>query len=795
MQLHPLSRLAACGLAWLLCLSAALADHEPDPADVAAGHSLHGEAFDDGPRQAATLLGGTGRVRLPVTTKNPQVQDFINQGVGQLHGFWYFEAERSFRQAAALDPDCAMAYWGMAMANINNAKRARGFIAEAVKHKASASPREQLWIDALDEYHREPKVDKAKEGQTPRRGPPGAGGPVKNAQAERRQQYIQRLEKIVYEYPDELEAKAFLLAHLWDSSSRGVPIASNLAVDALIGEVLKAEPMHPVHHYRIHLWDSPKPERALTSAALCGPSAPTIAHMWHMPGHIYSRLKRYGDAAWQQEASGRVDHLHMMQDHVLPDQIHNYAHNQEWMIRNLSYIGRAHQAADQARNLIELPRHPRYNTLAKGSSFYGRLRLVDVLSRYELWDELIAAAGNGYWTDEGDRSEQLKRAKALGAAYFQTNDKPRGLEQLAKVQKFLDEVRAEQAAATKKAVDKATQEKKPAADVAKAKAAAEKTATDALKPFEQALAEVHGHHCCQVGDYQAALAHFEKAGLTNKEFLSRVQLAAGDKAKAEQLAREAVTAGPQQVYPLANLVDILWRLDKNAEAGKQFDQLRTLGSTMDLDLPICRRLRPLARERGLAEDWRLAVSPASDLGPRPPLDKLGPVHWKPTAAADFKLVDSNGKSVSLADYRGKPVVLLFYLGFGCVHCVEQLQTFSPLEAEFASQGISLLAISSDDAEALRDSLTAPPKGKAPITIRLASDADQSVFKAYRAFDDFEHCPLHATILVDGRGMVRWQDISYEPFTDARFLIKEARRLLGQSSTTPLAGARMPLMKK
>ena len=62
----------------------------------AAGHSMHGDAFDDGPRQAAYLMGGTGRVQFPITTTNPRAQLFFDQGLGQLHGFWYWEAERSF---------------------------------------------------------------------------------------------------------------------------------------------------------------------------------------------------------------------------------------------------------------------------------------------------------------------------------------------------------------------------------------------------------------------------------------------------------------------------------------------------------------------------------------------------------------------------------------------------------------------------------------------------------------------------------------------------------------------------
>ena len=79
-------------------------------AAVPAGHSLHGEAFNEGPRQRAYLMGGTGHVHIAVTTRSADAQAFFDQGVGQLHGFWYFEAERSFRQVAAIDPDCAMAY-------------------------------------------------------------------------------------------------------------------------------------------------------------------------------------------------------------------------------------------------------------------------------------------------------------------------------------------------------------------------------------------------------------------------------------------------------------------------------------------------------------------------------------------------------------------------------------------------------------------------------------------------------------------------------------------------------------
>src|SRR2546421_11127096 len=146
-----------------------------------AGHSLHGEAFNEGPRQSAKLLPGTGKVKLKISTKHSEAQAFFNQGVGQLHGFWYFEAERSFRQVAALDPNCAMAYWGMAMANVNNSKRASGFIAKAKERKAKANPRELLWIDAYANYWLGTKTD-----------------------AERRKDLVRALEDLSYDFPGEL---------------------------------------------------------------------------------------------------------------------------------------------------------------------------------------------------------------------------------------------------------------------------------------------------------------------------------------------------------------------------------------------------------------------------------------------------------------------------------------------------------------------------------------------------------------------------------------------------------------
>ena len=362
-RFHPMRKMLS--LLPLLIVGAAWSD-DPEP-----GHSLHGEAFDEGPRQMAHLMQGVGDVEFRITTTKADAQLFFNQGIGQLHGFWYYEAERSFRQVAMLDPDCAMAYWGLAMANVNNEKRAKAFLVKASERKSRAAVREQMWIGTLEKFYKDDQRDKK----------------------QRALDYISDLESIVQDFPQDIEAKAFLVWKIWDAKGQ-VGMTSRQAVNALLDQIFAANPNHPAHHYRIHLWDDSKPALALGAASQCGQAAPGIAHMWHMPGHIFSKLRRFDDAVWQQSAATRTDHAYMIADLVLPDQIHNYAHNEEWLVRNLNELGRAADAEGLAESLIRIPRHPTWNTLEKGNSSasYGRTRLIETYLKWQQWQELIKGA-------------------------------------------------------------------------------------------------------------------------------------------------------------------------------------------------------------------------------------------------------------------------------------------------------------------------------------------------------------------------------------------------------------------
>lgn len=706
------------------------------------GHSMQGESFDEGPRRAATLLGTTGRVTFPITTAVPLAQQFFNQGIGQLHGYWYFEAERSFRQAAKIDPDCAMTYYGMALANVNNDRRARGFIEEAVKRKSNASDRERLYIEALSAWHKADAGDREKKKT-------------------RVKEYLKALEEIIYQYPDDLEAKAhlcFVLTKYFDdlNTPGAVPL------DALAKEILAVNPFHPVHHYRIHLWDNDKARMAVNSAERCGLSAPGIAHMWHMSGHTYSELNQYFDAIWHQEASARTDHAYMIREGIFPDRIHNFAHNNEWLARNLQFVGRVHDSIAISRNAIELPRHPTLNPFpGEKSAHYGRLRLFQAYTQFELWDRLIADAKTPILGPTTDELEQIKCLRSLGRAYFRSRDDANGRIQLGILEERLSCLLREEAGKSQAKTDPAKQNSKT---------------SEKQKSLESAIAELQSFEKLLEGKPDQALELLVKAQGIDEAWLAEVEIRAGKQEAALERLRSWARKNKNQVRPLAALTETLWTLNQKEDARQVFESLREISGAIDLDIPPFARLHPIATQLGYSIDWRKPRPMPRNSAELPELATLGPFTWQPVAAPSWSLPDGTGVQHSLTEYQGKPVILVFYLGYGCLHCAEQLKAFVTRREEFTAAGISLAAISSDDIATLKRSQERyNAEGVFPFL--LVSDAQKAVFKRYQAYDDFEDAALHATVLIDGAGRIRWHDVGPEPFMNLDFLLEESKRLL------------------
>ena len=827
-------------------------DAEQSIKEVLAGHSAHGEAFNEGPRQKAYLMGGTGDVAFPVTTESEEAQAFINQGIGQLHGFWYLEAERSFRQAAAIDPDCAMAYWGAAVATYQNRVRGRGFIDKAHGLKKNVTKREQMYIDAFKKYLAATKLEKKNAKSDDAQELAEKYKSSKDPEIPgRAKSLLKDLESISIDFPEDLEAKAFIAHRIWYNSREGVPITSYLSTDLMIKEVLRAEPLHPTHHYCIHLWDYRKPELALKSAARCGPSAPSIAHMWHMPGHIYSRLKRYEDAVFQQSASARVDHAHMMRDRVLPDQISNFAHNNEWLIRNLTYLGRATEAVELAKNMVELPRHPNYNHLEKrgSSAAHGRKRLLEVLRIFELHDQAVELCQSSYLAEEKIVTEKIKTLRLLGCSAAMTDQSSVA----ADARQQLEAMRVEQSARESKLENRieALEPKKPSnekskdkkkneastddddsqqekvdpaslkkslkaiqsvisgvdrfvtsnltksnltktdndsgketlaekdrsktndaelAELKKDKAAAKKL----RKQLEKAILAIDGYQAAADGNFETAYKYIEKAAGEDVSLVAEWQFATGEKEKAIEKLKKQVDRRKQEVVPLARLAYVYHKNEDHDLAESTLKKLRDASSRLDLDIPMFARLAPIADRLELPADWRQKYQLPVDIGFRPDLDTLGPAHWSPQSAPTWMLQNASGDPVGSDDFESQPHIVIFYLGHGCLHCAEQLQAFAPQVDTFREAGIEMVAISTDDQAGLQKSIE--DAGGEDFQIQLASNGDHDIFRAFRAYDDFEKQPLHGTFLIDAKGKIRWQDIGFEPFMDHEFLLKEARRL-------------------
>jgi peroxiredoxin len=370
-----------------------------------------------------------------------------------------------------------------------------------------------------------------------------------------------------------------------------------------------------------------------------------------------------------------------------------------------------------------------------------------VLSKWEMWGELLRRAETTL-APSGSDDDEVKRLRALGAAYFATDDAQSGRFCIAGLEVLL-------------------QKRQPKKDDEKD----EKKKDDSrkkTKPVENALAELRG---LAETDPKAALDQFAKCEDLRKEVLAMAQLRAGDKEKAEKTAKQAADGAEGQAIQALAYVEILLQLGKQKEAEEAWRKVAPVIRDADPDLPILKRIS----------------LPRVELPPAKPvvegIENLGPLAWAPPAAPMWTLNDAEGKPFSVQRCGDTPVLVLFYLGSKCKHCVEQLGKFAEIAGEFKKANIELVAVSIESQEELAAQKKSA-KGWTAYPFPLLADPTLRIFKEYRCFDDFERMPIHGTFLIDadqaGRGRIRWQEISYEPFMDAPFLLQECKRLLSLS---------------
>lgn len=379
------------------------------------------------PALPAHLMKGQGDIYFAITTTSPEAQKFFDQGVAQMHSFWANEAERSFLQAAALDPDAPMPWWGVSMVAAGDYRPRHQLERDGpAKPGAKTKPIElkggQLRAQeaALKAVRLSEISGKATEVEKLYIASIAARRQVKDGQAkDLNEAYIAGLRAILAAYPDEVEAGTYLALHLmrgYTLPDRAPREGTMEAVNLLRALAVKFPDHAGVHHYIIHGWEG------ATFAAEAWPSCErypqlvtNIPHALHMPGHIWAQTGRWkeGEKSFQDAA---VNEIGYMNADALYGNYH-HAHNIEFLITTYGFDGRYDEAVSAARGLMAFPENPRQAAdLDDSYTAYrmGWFGLMRTLVTFEKWNEIL----DGKTLPVLDKPrEQAWRHWALGVAY------------------------------------------------------------------------------------------------------------------------------------------------------------------------------------------------------------------------------------------------------------------------------------------------------------------------------------------------------------------------------------------
>jgi tetratricopeptide (TPR) repeat protein len=331
------------------------------------------------------LFDGLGGFTRKVTTASAQAQRYFDQGLAFMYAFNHDEAIRAFRRAAELDPKCAMAQWGIAIAygpHINNpvvpperAALAWDALTAAKARAAGASPVEQALIGAAQARYASPQPDDR--------------GPLEKA-------YADAMRSVWQQYPRDADVGALYAESLadlrpWDQwRPDGQPQPGTEELLATLESVLALDPRHPLaNHLYVHAVEaSPHPERADRAADALRDLQPGLGHLVHMPSHIDIRRGR-----WQQAITANAKAIEADRRYTAraPEQgfYRLYlAHNHHMLTYGAMMTGQSALALRTIREMVaDIPLE-----FFKANAFAdGFLAMpLEVLMRFGRWDEVLA---------------------------------------------------------------------------------------------------------------------------------------------------------------------------------------------------------------------------------------------------------------------------------------------------------------------------------------------------------------------------------------------------------------------
>jgi tetratricopeptide (TPR) repeat protein len=338
-----------------------------------------------GKSKPAVLIPGLGKHHHPVSTRSALAQRFFDQGLTLLFGFNHDEAVRSFKRAAELDPQLAMAHWGIALClgpNYNMpaepamVKAAHEAAQKALTLAVTATERERAYIEAVTQrYAVDPKAD-----------------PQKLAL-----DYKKAMGSVATRWPDDLDAATLYAESAMNLrpwalySLDGTPAEGTEEIVAVLESVLKRNPDHPgANHYYIHAVEASRyPERAIPSALRLASLAPAAGHLVHMPAHIWLRVGEYAAAARSNAAAAAVDRSYIKRSGVkgVYPQLY-YSHNLHFLAVAHAMQGRSADATKAADQLVGHVR-PHVQQVPMLEMFMPTSTLI--LVRFGRWDEILSS--------------------------------------------------------------------------------------------------------------------------------------------------------------------------------------------------------------------------------------------------------------------------------------------------------------------------------------------------------------------------------------------------------------------
>ena len=354
----------------------------PDAATESPAPSATSPAPDTA---AAILFDGFENYSRETETTSPPAQKYIDQGMQWLYGFNDDEAIRCFREAARLDPQCVLPWWGIAYASGIN-------INDLTMTEQESRTAWEARNAALDRLEHASAVEKALvEAVAVRYTWPAPEDP-----AELEKKYADAMQKVWKQFPDDADvgtlfAEALMNLQPWDYwTEEGAPKGRASEIVQTLEKVIELDPDHPgALHYYIHAVEASKsPERAEAAADRLALLVPGSSHLTHMPSHIYGRVGRYSDAADANVRAVAADRRYLASA-AGQDYYGLYiSHNLHFLAYAAMMEGRYEQALQAAREIeTHVPKTfmQRYPQVADGWA----AALPHVLVRFGRWQEIL----------------------------------------------------------------------------------------------------------------------------------------------------------------------------------------------------------------------------------------------------------------------------------------------------------------------------------------------------------------------------------------------------------------------